>query len=189
VDGASGCGWCASLRAYKLALTSADELRIVIGLGLTVLRTAALECIAYATGVRLFIRTKTRRRGGVTTVAGYGAPAITRQNQLQMTFLRLLEIVGGSVLIIAGVIFSIPLVPLPGIPLIVAGVLLVSPYHGRRLAWWFVIAWKWVNQKWHEYYHNRKAHPRSRKGIRKRKLWPFWTTEEDGESEHKNTPK
>lgn len=100
-----------------------------------------------------------------------------------MTLRRLLEIIGGSVLIFAGILFALPLVPLPGIPLIVAGVLLVSPYHGRRLAWWFVIAWKWALQKWHEYYHNRHAHPRTRKNIRRRKLWPFWRGGEDDASD------
>lgn len=74
---------------------------------------------------------------------------------------RTLEIVFGIVLILVGIFLSLPFVPGPGIPVIFFGVLLVSPYHGRRLFWRARLVIKWLKEHyyaWRHGYRSKKKH-------------------------------
>lgn len=55
---------------------------------------------------------------------------------------RLLEIIGGIALILAGIIMLVT--PGQGVLAIVGGVFLISPQHGRRLVWHLGKIWKRV---------------------------------------------
>ncbi|MFH0834019.1 MAG: PGPGW domain-containing protein [Patescibacteria group bacterium] len=60
---------------------------------------------------------------------------------------RILEITGGVLLILLGIVMLFT--PGQGIFAIVAGVVLVSPYHGRRLIWRLKEFWKLLKRKWY----------------------------------------
>jgi hypothetical protein len=68
---------------------------------------------------------------------------------------RPLEIFVGVLLTILGLILMIPGVPLPGTPVLLAGIMFVSPQHGRRLIWWLVCTWKWFKAHFHRLWHGR----------------------------------
>jgi len=53
---------------------------------------------------------------------------------------RFTEIACGSALVLVGIVMLFT--PGQGILTIVAGVTLISPYHGRRLVWWLLQLWK-----------------------------------------------
>jgi hypothetical protein len=45
--------------------------------------------------------------------------------------------------------------PGPGIAVVIAGVMLVSPQHGRRLIWYLAQVWRRAKAYYHKYYHGR----------------------------------
>lgn len=62
---------------------------------------------------------------------------------------RFLEIVGGSLLVLAGVVMLAT--PGTGILAIVAGVMLISPHHGRRIIWWLKQFWRGLKGWWYSF--------------------------------------
>ncbi len=64
-------------------------------------------------------------------------------------FKRFLEIAGGSLLVLAGVVMLVT--PGMGILAIVAGVMLISPHHGRRLVWWLKQFWRGAKGWWYSF--------------------------------------
>lgn len=59
---------------------------------------------------------------------------------------RCFQIIGGIILILAGLVMLVT--PGQGILSIVAGVFLISPYHGRRLVWRIKRGWKRLKCWW-----------------------------------------
>ncbi|MFH0776199.1 MAG: PGPGW domain-containing protein [Patescibacteria group bacterium] len=57
------------------------------------------------------------------------------------------EIALGVILILAGIIMLFT--PGQGILAIVAGIFLISPYHGRRIVWRLKELWKTLKRKWY----------------------------------------
>lgn len=70
-------------------------------------------------------------------------------------FKRLSQIIIGIVLILAGIIMLFT--PGPGVPAIIFGVMLISPYHGHKIFIWLEkIWWKFVEhlpKKWQKKIH------------------------------------
>ncbi|MBU1089349.1 PGPGW domain-containing protein [Patescibacteria group bacterium] len=62
---------------------------------------------------------------------------------------RFFEIAGGSLLILAGILMLFT--PGMGILAILAGVMLISPHHGRRLVWWGKQLWRGVKGWWYSF--------------------------------------
>jgi UPF0716 family protein affecting phage T7 exclusion len=73
----------------------------------------------------------------------------------------------GVVLIVAGIIMLVT--PGQGILAIVAGIVLVSPYHGRRVIWNLKQLWKWVKQKWYSFRYPRVIQSKIWQKMRKLK--------------------
>lgn len=57
-----------------------------------------------------------------------------------MSFKRCLQIFFGSLLVLLGIVMIFT--PGQGLIAIVGGVMLISPYHGRRLVWHIRCAWR-----------------------------------------------
>lgn len=173
----------------KLNLSTADELRVVAGPGhFTGIRIAALaaNAVAKLTGARLFSRRADESDWqSVKQIEPYyaAAPQITpakdvprlarleqrlslrpRESRLRRVF----EIGGGVILVAIGIV-AIPLPVLSGAPFIIPGVLLISPWHGRRLAWFVVHAYRWAQQGWHRVRHGRQH----KNNSKRHKIWPF----------------
>jgi sulfite exporter TauE/SafE len=54
---------------------------------------------------------------------------------------RWFEIIAGILLIILGILLSLPFIPGPGFVIIFAGIMLISPHHGKKIlkriqGWW-----------------------------------------------------
>jgi len=174
----------------KLDLSKADELRVVAGPGhFTGIRIAALAANAAAklTGARLFARrVEEKDWQAVESIEPFyaAAPIITaskkegtklvqleqrlslrpRESRLR----RVLEIGAGVVLVAVGIVM-IPLPIFSGAPFIIPGVLLISPWHGRRLAWFAVHMYRWAKQGWHRVRHGRQH----KNNSKRHKIWPF----------------
>jgi len=174
----------------KLKLSSADELRVVIGPGhFTGIRIAALvaNTVARLTGIRLAARkvdeadwrsveliepfyaaapviTAAKQEGGKLVQLEQRLSLRPRESRLR----RVLEIGAGVVLVAIGIVM-IPLPIFSGAPFIIPGVLLISPWHGRRLAWFMVHAYRWAQQGWHRVRHGR----RHKNTSKRHKIWPF----------------
>jgi transaldolase len=68
-------------------------------------------------------------------------------------FKKIWQISLGVVLVLVGIVMLFT--PGQGILAIVAGIVLISPYHGRRVIWRLKLLWKWVKQKWYSFFHTR----------------------------------
>ncbi len=66
---------------------------------------------------------------------------------------RFLEIAGGSLLVFTGILMLFTFGP--GILAIVAGVMLISPHHGRRLVWWLRQFWRGLKGWWYSFWFKR----------------------------------
>ncbi len=75
---------------------------------------------------------------------------------------RWFEIIFGVLLIVLGVVMLVT--PGPGTATIIAGLMFVSPQHGKRVIWWLNCLWKWLKAQWY-----RRIYGRSRVFKRKRK--------------------
>ncbi len=62
---------------------------------------------------------------------------------------RFLEITGGSLLVFLGV--AMFFTPGSGILAIVAGIMLISPHHGRRVIWWGKQLWRGTKGWWYSW--------------------------------------
>ncbi len=80
---------------------------------------------------------------------------------------RYAEIVIGTLLVILGVILIFT--PGQGTLVIIAGVMLVSPYHGRRLVWWIKQLWKRTKGWWYSWRFKRVIKSKIIKRARKLK--------------------
>ncbi len=63
------------------------------------------------------------------------------------------EVAFGVLLVLLGMVLLVT--PGPGIVVMVAGVMFVSPQHGRRLIYWLLCLWKWVKAQWYRHFHGR----------------------------------
>jgi hypothetical protein len=69
---------------------------------------------------------------------------------MKLSILRFFEIIGGIALIIVGLVMLIT--PGSGIVAIIAGIMLISPYHGRRVIWWLKKKfWRGVKSWWYSW--------------------------------------
>jgi len=62
---------------------------------------------------------------------------------------RFFEIIGGGFLILAGIVMLAT--PGSGILAIVTGIMLISPYHGRRILWWGKQLWRRIKSWWYSW--------------------------------------
>jgi len=82
------------------------------------------------------------------------------------SFKRIIEITGGSILIIIGIVLIfIPI--FTGAPILIAGIFLISPYHGRRIVWHLGKIWKRIKMFWYSWKFKRTV---KRKIFRRAKM-------------------
>lgn len=80
---------------------------------------------------------------------------------------RAFQIFFGGLLIVIGVLALAT--PGPGILIIVIGITLISPYHGRRIVWRIRCGWRWL-KSWYYSFRFRRTEKRSKflKSLKRR---------------------